>query len=287
MNDDLATETLTTPAESLITPKEAETFIPPLDDMAGNHEIVGFLQRRRTQPFEGDPNMMIVGLPGTGKTVVLKSYLRERFNNPDFYAADIQAASCTRGNWSASKYDVQFFQTNISGKIYAFDAINGEMDSKSDIESKLREIYYASADHTFLLLDEAGELHFRGHDEMLRSVLTAPNITTYATAQNFHGKRRSDNRKEDDDRLRAFLRRFTQFFHTENPTDDEHIRFLARRLKGWDMKLDAPSTLRLLVLKSGGVVGYSLRALIKALCEPDRKLSKALVEDYDPDPVNR
>lgn len=140
---------------------------------------------------------------------------------------------------------------------------------------------------TFVFVDELGELYFRGLEEALRPVMTAVDITTFATAQNFHSKRKTDSSTEQDDRLRALIRRFPRVIETENPSDDDLVRFLARRMRDWSLQLDHPSTLRLLAAKSGGVVGFALRSLIRAIDEPGRRLTRTQVLRDDPDPLNR
>jgi len=57
-------------------------------------------------------------------------------------------------------------------------------------------------------------------------------------------------------------------------------------MKAWQVKLDEPATLRLLMLKSGGVVGYALGPIIKAI-DNGRVLTRDLVERSDPDPNSR
>jgi hypothetical protein len=51
------------------------------------------------------------------------------------------------------------------------------------------------------------------------------------------------------------------------------------------VKLDNVATLHRLVEKSTGIVGYSKRILVKAIDEPDRRLTLKLVEDSDVDPL--
>lgn len=58
----------TTLQKKLITAREAEAYIPPLEKFAGNYrlkeKLLGWLRR----PVEHDPNLLIEGEPGTGKT---------------------------------------------------------------------------------------------------------------------------------------------------------------------------------------------------------------------------
>ena len=129
---------------------------------------------------------------------------------------------------------------------YAFVRIDGASDSTKTLELKVRDAMNNSAIHTFVFIDELGELYFRGMEESLRPVMTAPEITTLATAQNFHSKRRTDNTDEREDRERALLRRFSRIIPTANPSEGELLRFLARRTCEWGLLVDHPSTLRLL-----------------------------------------
>ena len=268
-----------------ITAKEAEAEIPRLEDQVGNDEIRDYFRRCLQRPPEADANVLIEGQPGTGKTVTEISYLRVRLNNPNLFGGDFEEIQSQPGNQDLDEHDARFFQTNTPYRMYVFVRIDGATDNRKHVERKVTDTIWSTADHKFVLLDEAGELYFNGLEECLRPLLTDPHITTYANAQNFHSKRKTDNRQEEDARLRAFLRRFTHKFSTDNPTDEELVRYLIRKMKEWQLKIDHPSTLRLVLLKSGGVVGYALRPLISAIDEPDRKLTRKLVEGYDVDPL--
>jgi hypothetical protein len=268
----------------LITAKEAEAEIPALENQVGNYKIIDHFRRSLLRPPEADGNVMIEGLPGSGKTVVIIGYLRVRLNNPDLFNGDYEEFKSHPCHEGIDEHDARYFQTRVPYKIYAFVRIDGATDSKKQLERKIQDTIYGVADHKFVLLDEAGELYFNGLEECLRPLLTDPHITTYANAQNFHSKRKTDNRQEQDARLQAFLRRFTHRFSTDNPTKEELMLFLIQKLKDWQLKLDHPSTLRLILLKSGGVVGLALRPLICAIDRPDRKLTRDLVEGYDVDP---
>ena len=68
-------------------------------------------------------------------------------------------------------------------------------------------------------------------------------------------------------------------------TPDDLARFLINRMKTWRVKLDAPDTLRLLIQKSSGVVGYALRPIYRAIDEPGRTLTREMVEAGDVDPL--
>jgi hypothetical protein len=280
----------------LITAREAEAYIPRLEDYVGNDEARNYLLSRLAHPPEGDANVLFTGVPGSAKTSMFHSYLRERFENPLFYNGDVEQArgdeearshAIQRSVLAKSDYDIRFFQITSSGMQYAFVRIDGASDSAKVLEVKVRDAMNNSAEHTFVFVDELGELYFRGMEEGLRPVMTAADITTFATAQNFHSKRRTDSSKEQDDRLRALIRRFPRVIETENPSESDLIRFLAKRIHEWSLTIDHPSTLRLLAVKSGGVVGFALRSLIRAIDEPDRRLTRPQVMRDDPDPLNR
>ncbi len=268
-----------------ITAKEAEAEIPRLEDQVGNDQIRDHFRRCLLNQPESDANVMIEGTPGTGKTVLEISHLRVRLNNPNLFGGDFEEIRSEHGNQDLDEHDARFFQKNTPYKIYVFVRIDGATDNRKAVERKVTDTIWCAADHKFVLLDEAGELYFNGLEECLRPMLTDPHITTYANAQNFHSKRKTDNRQEEDARLRAFLRRFTHKFSTSNPTEEELVRYLASKMRAWKLKIDHPSTLRLVLLKSGGVVGYALRPLIGAIDEPDRKLTREFVETYDVDPL--
>jgi hypothetical protein len=292
----MSTDTLTSQAP--INARQAEAYIPKIEEIVGNREARTYFLRRLSHDPEGDANVLLIGVPGTCKTNLILSYLRERFHNPLFNDGDVEevrgdedqyrTALESKANQIVSKtdYDIRLFQTNIPGRIYAYVRIDGASDSLKTIELKVRDAMNNSADHTFVFLDEAGELYFRGLEEMLRPVMTALDITTYATAQNLHSKRKTDTAREEDDRIRAFLRRFSRVFDTELPNEEDFLCFLARRIHAWGLKLDHPDTLRLLWAKSGGVVGYALRSLVTAIDEDDRRLTRSQVSKDDPDPIN-
>lgn len=273
--------------ERLITAKEAEAYIPPLEEMVGNYDIRSHFEACLARPPESDANVLLTGLPGTGKTNLLISYLRVRLKNPDLCREDFKKLRVEgEPYWDRmSDEDRRWWQTG-TGKLYAFVQFHGATDKESTLRNKIEDCLGVDAEHSFVLLDEAGELYFNGLEEMFRPLQTRPGVTVYATAQNFHAKkRRTDSPEETDDRLRAFLRRFTHTFKTQNPTEEELLRFLVKRMRAWAVKIDHPSTLRLLVRKSGCVVGYALRPIIKAIDEPDRRLTRSLLDEYDPDPL--
>lgn len=267
-----------------VTAKEAEIWIPNLEEMAGNDDVKNFLlQQEKEHPPEGDANVLIEGTPGTGKTAILLSYIRRRLMNPTMFDPAVKTEA---GVKQRSEYDQRFWQTKRGpGNLHAFVMINGATDSRELVESKANDAIEALADHTFVMADELGELYFRGLDEILRPMLTAPNVTTYATAQNFHSRRRSDTSEEESDRLRALLRRFSHRFRTSNPTPAELLRHLLACMKRWGIRMDSPDTLRLLIKKSGGVVGYARRMLVKAIGENGRVLNRSLVTRAEVDPI--
>ena len=80
--------------------------------------------------------------------------------------------------------------------------------------------------------------------------------------------------------------RTLQYYGRTSAVPFDLVLFLIRRMKAWQVKLDEPATLRLLMLKSGGVVGYALGPIIKAI-DNGRVLTRDLVERSDPDPNSR
>jgi hypothetical protein len=277
----------TVPNESPITAAEAEAFVPPLDKFVGNKSLSTLLTRWTARPITHDGNLCVVGPPGTAKTTQIQSYIGHQLNNPYMFREhlDPQRRSVKSSGRNRMPVDQdREWHATPEGRIF-FKQINGATDSKDLIAKKLEEVQYALfADHAILLVDEIGELYFQGYDEMLRPVLTEPAITVYATAQNFHSKRRTDTANETDDRLSALMRRFSHIVSTELPTPKEHLEFLVYLVKAWTLKIDRPDTLRLLVDKSRGIVGWSKRIMIRAIDSPDRRLTYDLVDAADVDP---
>lgn len=265
----------------LITACDAKGFVPPLGMFAGNHtlktKLLGWLQR----PITNDSNIIIEGEPGTAKTSMAIAYLRQQFQNPYFYR---EHHGPQRSGVPRTTEEIREWQPGPHGLIY-FMQINGATDSAALVRSKLEQLMYAmNAVHRVLLVDELGELFWNDLDETLRPVLTEPGISVIGTAQNFHSKRRMETTTEQDQRLSALTRRFTHRISTETPTDREHLNFLIYLLKTWGLKVDRPETLQVLVAKARGIVGWSQRILIRAIDEPNRKLTYDLVEDADVDP---
>jgi hypothetical protein len=251
-----------------------------------------FFMGLRGQPPESRGNVMVIAPPGYGKTKLVEAHLREVLSNPLLHNGDIEQAKeldhllIAKGiKVERSAHDLRFWQTQ-PGRIYAYVRIEGASDAPKLVERKVFDVLYQDgASHTFVFVDEAGELYVRGLEECLRPILTADNITTYGTAQNFHSrKRRTDTVEEDRDRLGAYLRRFPKLIELHKPADEHHLRFLARRCHEWNIRVDHPSTLRLLVTKADGVVGQSLRLLIQAIDAPGRMLTKEMVLADDVDP---
>lgn len=281
---------IATEPKKLITAREAEAYIPPLEKFAGNYrlkeKLLGWLKR----PIEHDPNLLVEGEPGTGKTSMIHAYLREQFQNPWFFREEFSEEHRARAGIKASLEDIREWQ---SGGKYLFKQVNGATDSEARIRSKLDGLTSSSlmffeetkATHMVCVVDEIGEIFFRGLDEALRPTLTEPGVTTYATAQNFHSKRKTDSFKEEDQRLVALLRRFSHRERTELPTEADHLRFLVFLVGEWNLKVDEPTTVRLLVAKSEGIVGLSKRVLIRAIDEPGRCVTRKLVEEADVNPL--
>ena len=187
-------------ASELASPRQAIAFVPHLRDFCGGGDAQAYFLRRLEHPFEGDGNVLVTGVPGSGKTHLIESYLRQRFHNPLFHNGDIEEGCKFDDLYrqigrkvERAAYDIRFFQDNVPGKIYAYVRIDGASDSPKTVERKVADaLYHESSDHAFVFVDEMGELYKKGMEDCLRPVMTAGNITVYATAQNVRGKLRSD-----------------------------------------------------------------------------------------------
>ena len=107
------------------------------------------------------------------------------------------------------------------------------IDGASVTEARLNELVSATvaeevgADHSVVLLDEAGKLFHRGLEQKCRPSLEHPSVVTDATAQDFHSKRRkTDTEEEDKNRYLSFLSRFRKKIYTEKPTEEEVFEFI-------------------------------------------------------------
>ncbi len=80
-------------AKRLITAKQAEAYVPPLDQFIGCYALRDKLQNWLKRPVENDSNLLVEGPPGTGKTAIIIAYLREQFKNPWFHAEEIDPAT--------------------------------------------------------------------------------------------------------------------------------------------------------------------------------------------------
>jgi hypothetical protein len=119
-----------------------------------------------------------------------------------------------------------------------------------------------------VLLSDLDWAFERGLDKTLLDMLSHPNVTTYATASSLQNLHLSGvPQGESDRRLRDLLFQFKVCRYTANPEPNELLRFINGRLEAWDIGLDHENTLRLLVRKSGCVVGYAMGALIEALSQ--------------------
>lgn len=281
---------ITTTQKKLITAREAEAYIPPLEKFAGNFDIKEKLLRWLQRPIEQDANLLIEGGPGTGKTAIIHAYLREQFKNPGLF----QEAFLDKGalsHYIKTSGSIEEIREWQCGGRYFFTQINGATDTENKIRGKLEDLTMAKlgfleeriATHMICVVDEVGELFFRGLEEALRPIMTEPGITTFATAQNFHSKRKTDSFKEEDQRRIALLRRFTHREKTQPPTKKEHFSFLLFLISEWNLKIDEEKTLHLLVEKADGVVGLSKRILVQAIDAPGRRLTHDIVYNADVD----
>lgn len=283
------------PQKRLITAREAETYIPPFERFAGNYAIKETLQELIKRPLEENPNVCLVGSSGTGKTSMIIAYLRLQFRNPLFFHEDFAGEQVNSVPLVGGKSleSLEASRTWQCGGRYRFQQIDGATDDaprmRSNLESlrgSLFDICQGRADsHKICFIDELGELYFRGLDEMLRPVLEEKYITTFATAQNFHSKRKTDTSQEEDQRLVALQRRFTYRLQTEPPNASDHFKFLLFLIDQWSLKLDEQNTLYRLVERADGVVAFSKRILVRAIDAPERRLTRKLVEESDVNPL--
>jgi predicted ATPase with chaperone activity len=231
-----------------ITASEAEAFFPDLEDIAGNMTLKKLFLERLSRPITHDGNTCVTGAPGTGKTSLFLAYILRQLGSPFMFREHLNPdrwASVNRRTLDEERE----WHTTPQGRIF-FKQINGATDTEAVIRNKIEEVQYTMfADHSVVLVDELGELYFRGFDEMLRPILTESSITVFATAQNFHSKRRSDTANETDERLSALLRRFSSVISTELAPSNDHLKHLVYLVKAWELKIDRPDTLRLLVDK--------------------------------------
>lgn len=272
-------------AEKPISAHEAATEVPLLRECAGNRELLDDLNSRLTSEIGSEANTLIMGEPGTGKTNMALAYFRERFRNPLFNNGDVNPAINPEATRKCAE-DIRIWQTCIEGKILHYLRVDGATASRSRIESAMDSVFgVCTRDHTFVLLDEAGELFARELDMIFRPILTDPQITVIATAQGFPIRGSSLVRQLAKNRLKAFLRRFPLQYQTTLLKESEMITFLVKKMQKWQLKLDEPETLRVLALKSTGIVSYGLNSLIKAINAPDRRLTRHQVEHDQVDPL--
>jgi hypothetical protein len=254
-----------------ITQKEAESYIPTIDEAVGESDFLAELRHRRShQHPKEEANFLVLGETGTGKTKLLIGYLRERLNDP-------KVGYREGADWSLK-----------AGQIYRFILINGGSVSRSNLEEQIELATHGwGAEHSFVLIDEADQAYARELDQPLRHLLDHPDVTTYATAQSFDETRRRETQSERDGRLSTFIRRFPVRRRTALPDPEELFDFLLRRMDKWRIRHDSDQTIRMLIRKSGCVVPYVLGALIEALGQPEeQKLTYDLVSRYDPDPLS-
>ncbi len=254
-------------------PKTIEKWIPPtLDDVCGNYDLRDYLKlcKEDWKPFE-EVNLLVVGEPGTGKTSTLISHLRTR--------------------WNDSKLGYE--EKNVMFAAHRGQRFNFvRIDGASVTEARLNELVSATvaeevgADHSVVLLDEAGELFHRGLEQKCRPLLEHPSVVTYATAQDFHSKRRkTDTEEEDKNRYLSFLSRFRKKIYTEKPTEEEVFEFIRARLREFEIPDEGDEIVKLLAAKCNGVVRWVMEGLIAAATDPSGKLTRRVVAGFMPNPM--
>ena len=168
-------------ASELASPRQAIAFVPHLRDFCGGGDAQAYFLRRLEHPFEGDGNVLVTGVPGSGKTHLVEAYLRERFHNPLLHNGDVEEQRWFDDPFGKlgpkverAAYDIRFFRTTVPGKIYAYVRIDGASDSPKTVERKVADaLYHESSDpETTLIglrkaLKPGGRLvlvEFRGED---------------------------------------------------------------------------------------------------------------------------
>ena len=254
-----------------VTPKEAEAQKPTIYEIVGNHKAMIEVQHRADHLTpEGEANFLLVGEQGTGPSATLMALARHQLRDPGFGVTE----------------EIEY--STKPSQIYRGLRIEGASINKSHLENQVQlAIHGWGCRHTLVLLNDADVAFERGLDKPLNDMLSHPNVTTYATASNLKEIRSGGLQEETDRRLRDFIGQFRIRRRTENPEPEELLRFLRTRLTQWDIEHDDERTVRLLVKKSGCVVGHALGALIEALGrDPLRpRLTFDLVSEYDPDPL--
>ncbi len=253
-----------------ITPKQAEAQKPTIHEIVGNTKVMRDLGQRADLPPEAEANLLLVGEQGTGPSVTLLAHIRQQLRDPSFGA----------------NHDLEYSVKD--GQSYLGVRIEGASINKTHLENQVELIIHGLGHrHIVVLLDNADVAVERGFDKPLNEMLSHPAVTTFATASSFKEIRLSGPQDESDRRLRDFLGQFRVRRRTENPEPEELLRLLRNRLNQWDIETDEERTVRLLVKKSGCVVGHALGALVEALSRnPYRpRLTFDLVSEYDPDPL--
>ena len=259
-----------TPARR-ITPKEAEAQKPTIHEIVGNYKaMVEVKNRVEHLTPEAEANFLLVGEQGTGPSATLQALIRHQLRDPSFGITD----------------DFDF--STKAGQIYLGLRLEGASISKTQLENQVQlAVHGWGHRHVLVLLNDLDVAFERGLDRTLNDMLSHPNVTTYATASSLKELRSGGKQEETDRRLRDFIAQFRIRRRTENPDPEELCLFLRNRLNQWDIELDDERTVRLLVKKSGCVVGHALGALVEALgLNPLRpRLTFDLVSEYDPDPL--
>ena len=66
-----------------VTQKQAESYIPMIDEAAGESDFLAELKQRRAhQHPKEEANLLVMGETGTGKSKLLIGYLQERLKDP-------------------------------------------------------------------------------------------------------------------------------------------------------------------------------------------------------------
>jgi hypothetical protein len=251
-----------------ITVKQARAWLPPVKDMVGNEELrKHFADCIEVGPPEQDPSLLVYGVPGSGKSASIISYLRERLNYPQL---------------GYGEEDAGLFAL-IKGNRYGWLRIDGSIITKEQLAAKVSDAIYCEG--TFVFIDEIGELYTRRLDAALRPLLDFPSAVVYATAQRFVRKMRHGTvTLANTEDLSALWRRFPCRIQTQLPDENALVGYLKKLMEThWELGYDSEETIRLLAKKVGCVPGKAINFLVRQLARPKPYLRREDVERFPPE----
>lgn len=242
-------------------------WVPPtLDDIVGNYQFVNHC-KAVLAGWKGEriSSLLLVGPPGTGKSTGQISFFRQLLKDPTLgYGEDAGLLS-----WMT-----------ISDRRYAFMRIDGDDISRPCLQGLTQTAKWSSADHVFVLIDEAGVLYDRGLHEDIRTLLTHPDVSVWANAQDFgrKGEKPTDQAKRE---RQAFLRRFDVDFETQLPKLADLVKHLAARARELGIGFDNPKTFLALAEVAGKVPAFAVRCFERVTARPKPwVLTAEIVAEY-------